>query len=624
MIPRMYRKIVSICMVCILASCCGIFFAGGAVVCTNQVTQDTTIENDASDRTPLSPSPYAPFTSILRESIKDIEMTSTPMTDPQEISDEGYPSPPPTNDGLAQGKVGLVFTQNNAYGYSGYTNQWTSTELNGEHLQSRVSDTLGLVLTTEKVYAFKPLCDRWTKSTYAGTPVGLDVEGPTALFWTTQALYGTATIWIIWHSTALRTNEMVLGGGSAGMFGIVWTNQRAIAYCAGNGQWISQEISESVIDGITTEELGLVWTANHAYAFSSSCHLWRSATLEGLHASGSGNVGVIWNQDEALAFSKPLDTWIVHNPDEPIRGAKADGDVAVLWTEETAYAFSAPTGTWHSQALESPPLQVFVKGNAALVQTQGILYGFTNLDTEYESWSSVHYLGDVLTFLISDYSGLLVTTSHLYAYKASATQNRWTISRYYWTPAGQDIQGATALFWTDIRCYGTSSVRSYWDYIPLEPGEPVVGGGSAGNFGVLWTHSGQGGKVFGYHSATGEWISELISGVTINGIVSQGLGMVWGEHTAYAFEPIQGLWMCQELGASVVERFGAGDKQVGVLWNETDAYAYSTLLAQWYHLNAENAFQSGTAAGETAVLWTESTAYSFSASTGLWYSSSLQ
>jgi hypothetical protein len=218
-----------------------------------------------------------------------------------------------------------------------------------------VSNNIGFLLTTQNLYAYKPLTNRWTTSAYAGSPCGQDAEGSTIAFWTTQKCYATAMIWNIWHSYSLQNGEVVLGGGSAGMFAIFWTNQRAIAYNGGSGQWTSQSLSSAALGGIASEELGVVWTTQNVYSYSYALRIWKSIAMRNPFVSGSGNTAVSRNSTHAFSYSRTLDTWYPFTPGMCIQGGTADGDVAVVYTKTIAYAFSQFTGNWYPVPLVSAP-----------------------------------------------------------------------------------------------------------------------------------------------------------------------------------------------------------------------------------------------------------------------------
>jgi hypothetical protein len=399
------------------------------------------------------------------------------------------------------------------------------------------------------------------------------------------------------------------------MSAIFWTNQRAIAYNGGSGQWTSQSLSSAALGGIASEELGVVWTTQNVYSYSYALRIWKSIAMRNPFVSGSGNTAVSRNSTHAFSYSRTLDTWYPFTPGMCIQGGTADGDVAVVYTKTIAYAFSQFTGNWYPVPLVSAPLRVKAQGNAILVQTNSRVYGFSNLDPQYESWSSCTIQGTVLRFLLDDFTGFLLTTQRIMAFKATATVNRWTVASYTGLPRSQDVQGATAVFWTNTACYATASVWSGWRVLPLNLNEYVQSGGSAGNFGLLWTNT----RACAFSSSSGNWMTEPFHNPTWNGLSENGVGMVWNDTKALAFNPLPpNSWIADTLEGGFNDASASGSGTIGALWNGFFAHVYSTTLQTWIDLEAESTLIGGAASGEVAVLWTNEKAYGLCSSEGTW------
>lgn len=252
-------------------------------------------------------------------------------------------------DGLARGMLAEQDWPGLAYGFSAYSQQWTSTPLVGTILKRDAGDYIAAILTTERAYAYKPANDRWICDLYDGHLCGLDADGTTAVYWTSSGCAAIASIWTVWRRESFGLGEVARGAGSAGCFALVWTTQRALAYNASTGQWQTQELLQPPLSGITSNGIGLVWTSRQAFAFCPTSDAWTEAGLVdpiGLCA-GSGCVGLVWGEAEAAAYSQTTGAWCpVETPGGPFRSGAAHGRVALVWTDEDACAFNADTGQW--------------------------------------------------------------------------------------------------------------------------------------------------------------------------------------------------------------------------------------------------------------------------------------
>lgn len=262
--------------------------------------------------------------------------------------------------GSAGGEVCIYPNGTQALGFSAYSGQWSATILDSEPQRTAIGTYLGYIRTGAKVYAFNSLTGNWYRYTYQDPPSGYDgedVEGATAIYWGCCSAYGIATTFVIWRPITFLAGEYCYGGGSAGTFGLAWTNQRAHAYNANTGQWQSQVLSGPALGGIASSGLGLVWTANSAYAFDPLSNAWEELSLgnpNGVSASGSGNVGLVWSDDTAQAYSAPLDLWVPLSGYGGFNGGEAGGDVGLLWADNYVFSFTASTGLWSVVALSEP------------------------------------------------------------------------------------------------------------------------------------------------------------------------------------------------------------------------------------------------------------------------------
>lgn len=258
--------------------------------------------------------------------------------------------------GDACGNLGLVVTSDRVYGFSAAAGYWTSAVLDGSVVTARCSPYLGYVRTSRSVYAFNPNTNRWYTSTYAGLPAGESIEGSTIVFWTTSKAYAIASVWANWREQSFQgLSEPPRGGGSANSFGLVWTNRAAYAFNAASGNWIRQALDSPPLGGISSNGVGLVWTGSQAFAFDATPGVWRPrplGNLQGVSASGSGDVCIIWADKDAYVYSADQSDWFDLQTEESILGGRASGDVAVIWTPHRAFGFSSHQALWGSVNLQ--------------------------------------------------------------------------------------------------------------------------------------------------------------------------------------------------------------------------------------------------------------------------------
>jgi hypothetical protein len=254
------------------------------------------------------------------------------------------------NKGLTKGQVGIITTEDRAYGFSASSSSWVSRSLQGRVLDQKACEYLGFVLTTEKIFAYNSVADLWVASTYAGDPVGVAADGAVIVFWTNQACYGIATLWALWRSEPIDfLGGHPTGGASAGDFGLVWSGYAAHAYAGSSGQWNTLQTTDPVIGGIAEDGLGLVWTRGAVYAYRPLPSEWIPLPLgrpQGICVVGGGHTGLVWAPNAGYAFSTVLGTWVPVAVPEGTRGGSAAGDVALVWSDARVYCFNAQSGSW--------------------------------------------------------------------------------------------------------------------------------------------------------------------------------------------------------------------------------------------------------------------------------------
>ncbi len=254
-----------------------------------------------------------------------------------------------------RGSIIMFEDRRTVYTYSAITDRWTSVNLSGDVVRYGLSEHLGLVQSPSWIYLYKPTTSRWISSNFVGDPIGSSVESGTALFWTDEACYGISTIWTLWAEVEMEMDEIIIGGGSAGNFALIWTTDRALAYSSSGGCWINQELKAPAIAGLTCNGLGMVWTPDSSFAFSPIDREWVSVGLAGsgdLRASGGGNVGLIWNQNSACAYSVQQKSWSRIWSLPSFVGGVAHEDVALVWTADKFYFFNAHLGQWQNFDLD--------------------------------------------------------------------------------------------------------------------------------------------------------------------------------------------------------------------------------------------------------------------------------
>jgi hypothetical protein len=114
-------------------------------------------------------------------------------------------------------------------------------------------------------------------------------------------------------------------------------------------------------------------------------------------------------------------------------------------------------------------------------------------------------------------------------------------------------------------------------------------------------------------------MTEPFNNHTWNGLSEDGVGMVWNDTKALAFNPLPpNSWIADTLEGDFNDASASGSGTIGVLWNGLFAHVYSTTLQTWIDLQAESTLIGGAASGEVVVLWTNEKAYGLCSSEGTW------
>lgn len=244
-------------------------------------------------------------------------------------------------------------------------------------------------------------------------------------------------------------------------------------------------------------------------------------------------------------------------------------------------------------------------GRVAIIDGPTKAFGFSS---SVGSWSSVTLDSALQVRIVAAYIGYLRTLNKLYAF--NSTTNAWYSTPIAGTALGEDARGATAVAWTNVACYGISTVWVTWRSQAIEY---PLGGGSGGNYAMVWTED----AAYAYSSSTGQWSTQLLTSPPVGGYASTGLGLIWTSDAVCVYDPVARSWNHLAIdnpeGVSVD---GAG--KVGIVWSATLANAYSAFMAAWSSLPGADAFVGGAAGEEVAILWSDDHAFAFDAPTGSW------
>lgn len=247
----------------------------------------------------------------------------------------------------------------------------------------------------------------------------------------------------------------------------------------------------------------------------------------------------------------------------------AHGDVGLVDTESRGYGFSAASGLWTSVQLDSP----------------------------------------AEARLAGDFFGYLRTARRIYAF--NSVNDHWFQVPFEGVPMGESAEGATVVFWSDAGAYGIASIWTIWRCQPITFPDSPSGGGSAGNFALVWTKE----NAFAFHSASGQWMRQALDRSPDGGITFQGLGLVWTSTSVYSFDPTPGTWIPLSVSNPVGVSGGGG---VAVVWGDRTAQGYSGALDAWFPLQTASTIQDGQANGQTGIVMENARAYTFNSRTGTW------
>jgi hypothetical protein len=252
-------------------------------------------------------------------------------------------------------------------------------------------------------------------------------------------------------------------------------------------------------------------------------------------------------------------------------------------------------------------------GHVGLIDTNVKGYGYSSYTG---AWTPVTLTGPALSRASGEYLGYLRTAQTLYSY--NSTNGRWFNIPYTGQVLGEDVRGATTVVWTSTNMYAIASLWTLWRARSFQPDEVPVGGGSASNFGLFWTNK----RGYAFHSASGAWMPQQLTGRAISGIANDGFGLLWGINGAFSFDPSPGAWTTLTLGEPQGVS-AAGSGSVGLVWGSTQGQAYSAPLDIWVPFNDTERILGGAAGGEVAMLWDSAKAYCFNAADGTWSSTAL-
>jgi hypothetical protein len=259
------------------------------------------------------------------------------------------------------------------------------------------------------------------------------------------------------------------------------------------------------------------------------------------------------------------------------------------------------------------------RGSISIVDTETHAYGYSVFpDSAY--WVDAPLSGSVLDLSVGDYVGAVITTSRAYLF--NGVSNRWFSSAYTGSFLGSDARGAVAVFWTDRAVYGIASIWASWRGLDLLTGEIPLGGGSTGDYAIVWTTM----RAMAFNPGTGQWASYELGEPVINGAVLQKIALVWTQHSAAAFDSNLNTWIPTALadatGASVDDQ-GGGD--VAILWGMHEAHVFVDSADGWFVLSDPvDTIRGGSASGQVGVVWSEVRAHVFDAPRQRWSAVALE
>jgi len=243
----------------------------------------------------------------------------------------------------------------------------------------------------------------------------------------------------------------------------------------------------------------------------------------------------------------------------------------------------------------------------AIVDTPSHAYGYGFYE---RTWTATPLDAAAEVRLAGGAMGYLRTPLSLYAFNAA--NGRWTSSPFAGLPAGESAEGSTVVFWSSEAAYAIASLWAIWRSQALG-GEPPLGGGSAGTFGLVWTAH----HAWAFHSASGQWMHQPLPEGCSGGITLPDLGLVWSASALYTFDPVPGGWIALDLGVpegiSVTAASG-----IALAWSARSAVAYSSALDAWIPLEGDATLNGGAVGGGLGLVWSHDRAWAFESAAGLW------
>ncbi|MBK8233088.1 MAG: hypothetical protein IPK72_21530 [Candidatus Eisenbacteria bacterium] len=195
-------------------------------------------------------------------------------------------------------------------------------------------------------------------------------------------------------------------------------------------------------------------------------------------------------------------------------------------------------------------------GKVGLIDAGTQAFGFS---ASTNHWTPRNLDSPAAVLLSGEFLGYIRTQAKILLY--NSTNDRWVAATYAGTPLGEEVEGATGVFWSTTTLYGSAAHWTVWKTTPVPERGDADRGGSAGSFGLVWSSQ----NALAFHAAPGTWISQALDGPCLGGIASDGLGLVWTPTSAYSFDPALGTWTHLDLGATNgVSVAGSGD--VALVW----------------------------------------------------------
>jgi hypothetical protein len=220
----------------------------------------------------------------------------------------------------------------------------------------------------------------------------------------------------------------------------------------------------------------------------------------------------------------------------------------------------------------------------------------------------------VVGLSVGDYLGAVVTTTRAYAF--NGVSNRWFSSPYAGSYLGSDARGAIVVFWTDCAAYGIATIWASWRGIDLLPGEVALGGGSTGDYAIVWTTQ----RALAFNPGSGQWTCYELEEPVLDGLVLDEIALIWTQHEAVAFDSGLNAWIPTPLtDATGASADGQGGGDVAILWGAHEAHVFVDSADGWFTLaDPQDTIQGGSASGQVGIVWSELRAHVFDAPRQRW------